>query len=340
MSVLVSTQVWHDKGIESKAELLLMLCLADFAHENGECWPSIATIAERTRCDTRSVQRMMDRLKKKGLVEVHMKAGPRGCNLYRVVPRPWDPPGILPPRHHNRVTPALEPSYPGTATTRTVTEPLENRKERENVDSDESTSLLEDSETDSPEATEPTPQAEAAAPPRRSPRMPPPRPQAQESLETRRDGDALLCPTEGIETLPPKPQKQGDRVKAAGLTPKIVMEEWNRMAEANGLPEVVTSGTEKSVVLTKKILTRMRSPYWEANWRAALEQIPKALWRVGEKGFFASIDYFLRPGRVEELVAEMKRTAAAPVTGPAPAPKPKSKFPVGSKEWEKEQMSR
>lgn len=90
------SQVWEDVRIQSQAELLVLLALADHARDDGLCWPSIRTIAAKARVEERSAQRILRRLIEKGLVELVTKGG---CidghnvpNRYRVT---WgDPPSL------------------------------------------------------------------------------------------------------------------------------------------------------------------------------------------------------------------------------------------------------
>src|SRR5260370_37923894 len=89
MSIRLMSQVWEDARIQSQAELLVLLALADHARDDGLCWPSIRTIAAKARIEERSAQRIIRRLIEKGLVELVSKGG---CidghntpNRYRVI---------------------------------------------------------------------------------------------------------------------------------------------------------------------------------------------------------------------------------------------------------------
>ena len=75
MSIRLMSQVWEDARIQSQAELLVLLSLADHARDDGLCWPSIRTIAAKARIEERSAQRILRRLIEKGLVELVSKGG-------------------------------------------------------------------------------------------------------------------------------------------------------------------------------------------------------------------------------------------------------------------------
>jgi hypothetical protein len=89
MSIRLMSQVWEDTRIESQAELLVLLALADHARDDGLCWPSMRSIAGKARIEERSAQRIIRRLIEKGLVELVSQGGCiDGCNTpnrYRVI---------------------------------------------------------------------------------------------------------------------------------------------------------------------------------------------------------------------------------------------------------------
>ena len=66
MSIYVMSQVWA--GSQHKgAALLLMLALADFAHDDGtNAYPSVATLARKTRMSDRQVQRLIQQCERSG----------------------------------------------------------------------------------------------------------------------------------------------------------------------------------------------------------------------------------------------------------------------------------
>ena len=83
------SQVWEDTRIESQAELLVLLALADHARDDGLCWPSMRSIAVKARIEERSAQRIVRRLIEKGMIELVSQGGCiDGCNTpnrYRVI---------------------------------------------------------------------------------------------------------------------------------------------------------------------------------------------------------------------------------------------------------------
>ena len=125
----IRTQAWLWEHSPAKGgDLLLLLALADFGNDEGSnAWPSVETLADKCRTDRRTVQRMLSRLRDRGLIAVLPNAGPGGVNRYRLVMvesrngahvKPYRPGGITPPRQNAAMveTPlppaASEPSAP------------------------------------------------------------------------------------------------------------------------------------------------------------------------------------------------------------------------------------
>lgn len=79
------SHVWEDDSISGRAELLVLLALADHAKDDGVCWPSIDSIAKKTRLSQRGTQEVIQKLKNVGKLDVEIGAGPKGTNLYRVI---------------------------------------------------------------------------------------------------------------------------------------------------------------------------------------------------------------------------------------------------------------
>ena len=132
--------VW-DNGPEGQGEMIVMLALADWCNDDGECWPSMAGLAKKARLsDERSARRIVRRLEESGWIEISVGGGRHGCNQYRLkvghtvphkpghkVPRtesPPDPerkkPGLSMPK-----TRTVEPPEPS----RTIIEPSDIARE-------------------------------------------------------------------------------------------------------------------------------------------------------------------------------------------------------------------
>ena len=99
MSIRVMTQVW-DSGQYNGSKLLLLLALADFAHDDGaNVYPSVDTLAQKTRCDRRTVQRNLRQLEGEGailLVRPATRHGPAEYQLGAAFCRPSEGQGRHP----------------------------------------------------------------------------------------------------------------------------------------------------------------------------------------------------------------------------------------------------
>lgn len=84
MSIKVMSRVWADESLKSRAKILVMLAIADFSNDDGLAWPSIETLAKKSRCCQRSVQAIISELVKTDKLEVKYGEGPYGTNIYRI----------------------------------------------------------------------------------------------------------------------------------------------------------------------------------------------------------------------------------------------------------------
>ena len=74
------------ESIKAGPRLLLML-MADYANEQGVCWPSIRRLSDEMACSRSTVQRAVEALVDKGLMEVvprQTKTGRQTSNFYRL----------------------------------------------------------------------------------------------------------------------------------------------------------------------------------------------------------------------------------------------------------------
>ena len=88
---LVSIDVLHWVWNNSKARngsRLVLLAIADYSSGGGWAWPSIETLASKSRLSERAVHYAIRDLQDLGELEVALNAGPGGVNMYRVVTIP------------------------------------------------------------------------------------------------------------------------------------------------------------------------------------------------------------------------------------------------------------
>src|SRR5438046_2194312 len=81
--------VWRDAPYD-KGDLLVLLALADQANAEGICWPSIPTVAARTRLHPRTVQKIIRRLQSDGALKVQdggFVSGKNTTNTYQLTMR-------------------------------------------------------------------------------------------------------------------------------------------------------------------------------------------------------------------------------------------------------------
>ncbi len=96
MSVKAMTWVW-DNSPTAGTERLVLLAIADTADDNGgNAWPSIPTLARKTRLDVRTVQRVIRRLVGADQLRVDTAAGRAGTNVYTLVLDQQDRSGLDP----------------------------------------------------------------------------------------------------------------------------------------------------------------------------------------------------------------------------------------------------
>ena len=110
------------------AQRLVLLALADFANENGVCWPSIRVLADRTRMSERGVQKAVRSLEAGNLLAIRTggfgREGGRYANTYTLTLK--GEPCAPTPEHHsgvrvNTVHPTPEQDAWGRVNTETPT---------------------------------------------------------------------------------------------------------------------------------------------------------------------------------------------------------------------------
>ena len=63
---------------------VLMLALADFANEEGYCWPGVTRLAAMMRVSNRTVQRLIVQCQEAGELKVKRRVGRHHTNLYQI----------------------------------------------------------------------------------------------------------------------------------------------------------------------------------------------------------------------------------------------------------------
>ena len=136
MSIKIMSLVW-DKGPDEKAELLVLLVLADFCNDDGECWPSMATIGKKSRMSERNARRIMRMLEEKGYVQTMSGGGRHGCSKYRINQDKMPPGQNVPPgqiEHKTRTKPAQNPDIAMSAEPSiTIKEPSSSKRDAQEV---------------------------------------------------------------------------------------------------------------------------------------------------------------------------------------------------------------
>jgi Helix-turn-helix domain len=130
MSIAVMSKVWQLR-LKSTIKLVLM-ALADAADDDGNCWPSVPTLARKTCMDERSVQRILKYLKENTFIEINPRYRTDGSptsNGYRILLANTGD-NLSPPfrKKCHEVVAQVSPGD-GTAVTLTTREPLINQKQ-------------------------------------------------------------------------------------------------------------------------------------------------------------------------------------------------------------------
>lgn len=84
MSIAIMSKLFVS-GPSKGNKRLVMLALADFANDEGVCWPSLSAIAEKSCYESeRGVQIVIRQLEAEGWLKISTGGGRRGCNEYQI----------------------------------------------------------------------------------------------------------------------------------------------------------------------------------------------------------------------------------------------------------------
>lgn len=78
------TRVFDTSPSEGLTRLVL-IALADYADDDGNCWPAVESIAKKARCAESTVHRSLKKLVETGEIEINRGAGRNGVHKYRLV---------------------------------------------------------------------------------------------------------------------------------------------------------------------------------------------------------------------------------------------------------------
>lgn len=112
MSIKLMTAVWDAEGLSSTQKLVL-LALADWANDEGLCWPSVERLAKKTGLSGRAIQKTIRGFEELGIVRREEELG-KG-NRYWLDLCPTFTPEPRSPLPLNHVHPTPEPRSPNTS---------------------------------------------------------------------------------------------------------------------------------------------------------------------------------------------------------------------------------
>lgn len=84
MSIKVMSWVWDNSPYKGEA-LIIHLAIADYANDQGVCWPTQETLAHKARCSKEHVRRVVKRMQEDGYITiVAASKGPGSSHTYRL----------------------------------------------------------------------------------------------------------------------------------------------------------------------------------------------------------------------------------------------------------------
>lgn len=83
MAIKWINEIWTHSP-EKGSALLVHLALADYANDDGKCWPSVATIAKKARITDRQVRRVFNVLTAKKLIDISFRVDT--SSIYQLYP--------------------------------------------------------------------------------------------------------------------------------------------------------------------------------------------------------------------------------------------------------------
>jgi hypothetical protein len=120
MSVRLLSAAW-DLSIDSTEKMVLM-CLCDYANDEGTCWPSVTTISRKCSKSERTVQAALKWLRDHDFFTAEERSGT--SSIYHLNPRRICTPANSAPVQKTTCTPANSAPHPRKSRTLTTNEPI------------------------------------------------------------------------------------------------------------------------------------------------------------------------------------------------------------------------
>ena len=124
MSVRLIADVLEHVHNVTSGQKLLLICLANYANDKGECWPSISSLAAQADVTPRHVSGMIHDLVKAGYLTVREQSGKSNSYTLRIV-QPTNPSSGVPTKPSAPLNPA-SPLNPSSGDPRTTVHPPTN----------------------------------------------------------------------------------------------------------------------------------------------------------------------------------------------------------------------
>jgi hypothetical protein len=78
------SEAWDNPNLSNHAEKLVLVCLADFANDEGECWPKVETVARKCNLSEGGARAVIKRLSDRGFLTIEQHSGRGKSNGYRL----------------------------------------------------------------------------------------------------------------------------------------------------------------------------------------------------------------------------------------------------------------
>lgn len=86
MSIELMSKVWKCENLQDSTATFVLVALADWANDDGVCWPKIPALAHKCRLSERGVQKVIERLESAGYLTTKKNVGKGNANVFLVHP--------------------------------------------------------------------------------------------------------------------------------------------------------------------------------------------------------------------------------------------------------------